>query len=356
MSTAVNKLRTPVRVGIVGVGFVGQVGHLLNYLELKDCEVVAIADVVPERRTAVQRKHGIPNAYESHRELLNRCDVDAVVAVTRPYHVGPVALDCLNAGKHVLTEKPMALTVGQGERLVEAAATNGLRYAIGYMRRHDEGVRQAKRVLDDLMATNELGPVTLARFYCFQGEDFCNCPGAVGLGGKRPEGLKSWPSAPEWLEPDRHADYYSFVNIFVHDINLMRYLFGRTPEARRFDMWAGDIGVALFDFGDFPAVLECGNIKQDKWTEGVEILFRHGRMTIDLPAAFLRDVPAKVTVYREGYEGHPEAFAVAPSWSFRKQAQAFIEDIANMREPVTSGSDALEDSRLIDRLWRLTGR
>jgi len=356
MPNSINESRASIRLGMVGVGYVGQVGHLLNYLDLETCEVVAIADLRPDLRQTVQRHHNIPNAYETHHELLEHGDVDAVVAITRPYHVGAIALDCLKAGKHVFTEKPMAVTVSQSELLVEAAETSGVNYAIGYMRRYDEGVLLAKRMLDDLMQSGELGRVTLARFYCYQGEDFCNCPGAVGLGEQRPEGLESWPTAPEWLAPGLRAAYSRFMNIFIHDINLMRYLFGKTPEPRHFNLWPGENGVALFDFGDFPAILECAEIEQDAWTEGVEILFQHGRMTIELPAAFLKNMPAKVTLYRKGHDGQPETLAVGQSWAFQRQAEDFIEDILSHRQPVSSGSDSLEDYRLIERLWQLAAR
>lgn len=346
-------IQAPIRLGMIGVGYVGQVGHLLNFLEADNCEVVAIADLRPELRETVRAHHNIPEAYATHQELLERSDIDAVAVVTRPYHVGAIALDCLNAGKHVFTEKPMALTVTQSAQLVEAAKAKNLRYAVGYMRRYDEGVQLAKRVLDELVASGELGSILFARFYCFGGEDFCNCPGSVGLGEPRPEGLNSWPKAPDWLARKHHESYFRFMNIFIHDLNLMRYLFEKTPTPTHFNLRLAQHGAATFDFGDFVAVLECAEMTQDEWTEGVEILFQRGRMTIELPAAFLKGVPARVTLYRAGFSNRSETFSLDPSWSFQRQAQAFIDDITQTREPVSSGADSIEDSRLLESLWRL---
>lgn len=349
------KTSAPVRLGMIGVGYVGQVGHLLNFLDAENCEVVAIADLRPDLRETVRSHHSIPAAYETHHELLAHEDVDAVAIVTRPYHVGAIALDCLNAGKHVFTEKPMAVTVDQSEKLVAAAAANDVRHAVGYMRRYDTGVQLAKRKLDEIVQSGELGRVLFARFYCFGGEDFCNCPGAVGLGEPRPDGIESWPKAPDWLPPEYANAYFRFMNIYIHDLNLMRYLFDRTPEPEYFRLVSDQHGSAAFDFGDFQAVLECAEMAQDEWTEGVEILFEKGRMTIELPAAFLKEVPATVTLYREGYSGQPETFSLAPSWSFRNQAQTFVDDILTGREPVSSGRDSIEDSRLLEDIWRLVG-
>lgn len=348
-------IQAPIRIGMIGVGYVGQVGHLLNFLKADNCEVVAIADIRPELRETVRAHHGISEAYATHEELLEHSDIDAVAVVTRPYHVGAIALDCLKAGKHVFTEKPMALTASQSEQLVEAAKTNNLRYTVGYMRRYDEGVQHAKRLLDEIVASGELGSILFARFYCFGGEDFCNCPGSVGLGEPRPEGLTSWPKAPDWLASKHHESYFRFMNIFIHDINLMRYLFGKTPTPTHLNLRPEQQGAVTFDFGNFAAVLECAEMAQDEWTEGVEILFQRGRMTIELPAAFLKDVPARVVLYRGGFSGRPETFTHEPSWSFRRQAQAFIDDIIYIREPASSGADSIEDNRLIESLWRLAG-
>ena len=102
---------------MVGVGYIGQIAHLANYAEMEGCEVTAIAEIRPSLRDAVQAHYGIPQAFTSHRELLDNADLDAVVAVTSRHHTGPVALDCLKAGKHLLTEKPMAATLGQAEPL-----------------------------------------------------------------------------------------------------------------------------------------------------------------------------------------------------------------------------------------------
>ncbi|MDP6053926.1 MAG: Gfo/Idh/MocA family oxidoreductase, partial [Candidatus Latescibacteria bacterium] len=119
MATFSKRTEKPVRIGMVGVGYIGQIAHLANYMETEGCEVVAIAEIRPDLRDAVAAHYGIPQAFPSHRELLDNAELDAVVAVTRRHHTGPVALDCLQAGKHLFTEKPMAATLQQAETLAE---------------------------------------------------------------------------------------------------------------------------------------------------------------------------------------------------------------------------------------------
>ncbi|MDP7190438.1 MAG: Gfo/Idh/MocA family oxidoreductase [Alphaproteobacteria bacterium] len=342
----------PVRVGMVGVGYIGQIAHLANYVEIEGCEVAAIAEIRPGLRDAVAAHYGIPQTFPSHRELLDNAEVDAVIAVTRRHHTGPVALDCLKAGRHLLTEKPMAATLECAETLAEAAKSARVQYAIGYMKRHDEGVQLAKELIEGFMASGELGPLTLAHFYCFQGHSFYELDTPVGLDEDRPEGLKSWAVAPDWLPRELHADYDNFMNIYTHDINLMRYLLGATPSVVHLDYRARAGSVALFDFGDFPAVLEFGLFEHRGWREGAEVFFQRGRLTIELPPPLLKDTPARVTLQRGGDGNETETLETKQSWSFRRQAQAFIDDLRDDHVPLASGEDAVEDIRLAETIWR----
>ncbi len=107
---------------------------------------MALAEYRPELRRKVATRYEIPRTYATHEELLDDPAVEAVVVVTPRAYTAPVTLDCLEAGKHVLTEKPMAGTVEQAKRLVVAAQTRNLRYAVGYMKRYDEGVQLAKKL------------------------------------------------------------------------------------------------------------------------------------------------------------------------------------------------------------------
>ncbi len=344
--------RAPVRVGMVGVGYFGQIAHLANYADMEGCEVTAIAEIRPGLRDAVQAHYGIPQAFPSHRELLDNVELDAVVVVTRRQHTGPVALDCLKAGKHLFTEKPMAACLRQAETLDETAQIAGVKYAIGYMKRHDEGVQLAKGMIEGLVASGELGPLTFARFYCFQGHHFYDLATPVGLGEERPEGLESWAVAPDWLPPELHADYDNFMNVYSHDINLMRYLLGATPSVLHLDYRAKAGSVALFDFGDFPAVLEFGALEHQGWSEGVEIFFQRGRLTIELPPPLFQDTPARVTLQRGGDGNVTETFETKQGWSFRRQARAFVDNIRDDHAPLASGGDAVEDIRLIETIWK----
>lgn len=340
-------------VGMIGVGFIGQLAHLMNLVEITNCRVVAVADLRPRLRKQVAARYGIPRTFSNHSELLNDREVEAVVIVTPRQYTGPVALDCLNAGKHVLTEKPMAATLEQGLRLVEAAKARQVNYAIGYMKRYDAGVQMAKVMLDELIATQELGPVTFARSHCFMGDSYCSPYGHV-VTDERPEYAdEGWPIAPHWLPKSRERDFAAYLNTYSHDINLLRWLFGRAPSAQFVNFANPDGRLAVLDFGSFIASLETGRSTNQGWDEITEIFFADGRLTIRTPPPLLRNVPATVELYRAGAIQEIRSPQCGWSWSFRRQSEAFVDDCLYGRTSINAGSDGIEDLRLGEALWRL---
>lgn len=343
----------PIGIGIVGAGMVGQVAHLANFSSLPGCRVVALAELRPELGRLAARKFGIDKVYRSHRDLLSDSEVQAVVVVTRPQAHGPIVLDALEAGRHVLSEKPMAHSVEQATRLVEAAARKNLRYAVGYMKRHDAGVQQAKTMLDELRKSGDLGRILLMRAYCYGGEFKCGTSDFVMTDEARPDGLETWIKGPEWLPKAHIDDFAAFLNVFIHDLNLMRHLAGAVPRVRAADMKRKNGRLVTFDFGEFPAVLEMAETASQDWIEGVEIVFEKGRLLLQFYSPMLRNQPARVELTRSS-DGRNEVLTprLEWSWAFRRQAEAFLGDIAAVREPLASGRDALNDLRLAEAIWK----
>src|SRR3989338_4121782 len=341
----------PIRVGIVGAGFIGQLAHIAHYAKIKDCRIVALAAGRSELRRKVAQRYGIPRTYSTHQELLKDPEVEAVVAVTARPGIGPVALDCLKAGKHLLTEKPMASTLEQAEKLVDAQPERKT-YAVGYMKRYDAGVQKAKEILDGLLRTGELGPILYARVHCFAGDAYCKADGHIVTDEKKTTDWETWGLAPDWVPDGQKQEYHQYLNMYCHDINLMRYLFGKTPVVSRVQFNDPGCKLAMFDFGGYSALLETGSFPGRAWDENVEIYFANGRLRIELPAALLRNVPAKFELTRGNVQDTLPSPS-GPSWSFQRQAEAFTQDVAQGRGSLSSGADSLEDIRLIETVWKM---
>ncbi len=339
-----------VRIGMIGAGMVGQLAHLSNFVRTPGCRVTALAELRPELGKAAMDTFGVPKMYPSHREMLAANEIDAAIVVTRRPATGPVVLDVLKAGKHVLSEKPMAHTTEQAARLVKAAADNNVVYSVGYMKRHDEGTAVARKLLSELTASNELGRIIMVRGYCFCGDFNVRPEGFVMTPEARPDGLSLWPVAPDWLPPQHAEDYAWFLNVFVHDLNILRYLTGHDLAVRSVDLSRRNGRVALLETSAYPVVLEMGEQAGTEWTEGVDIQFEKGRLTIQFPSPLIENKSATVTLTR-GKDS--EALNTGASWSFRRQAEAFVADVAGRRDPIASGADSVKDLDLVERIWRV---
>ena len=339
-------------IGFVGVGMVGQVAHLANYIDIADCKIVALAELRPELGRKAAARYGVKKVYQSHRELLTDDEVEAVVVVTRPHAHGPIVLDALEAGRHVLSEKPMAHTLAQALRLVEAAERRKLRYAVGFMKRHDAGAQMAKAMLDGLRASGELGRIVLMRAWCYGGDFRCGTSDFVMTDESRPDGLTTWPVTPAWIPAASVQDYAGFLNVFLHDLNIIRHLAGAEPEVRAVDFSRRNGRLVMLDFKEFPGMLEMAEIGSYDWQEGVEILFEKGRLTLQFPSPLLRNTPARVQLTRAGRSIETLTPRAPWSWAFKRQAEAFVADVTSGNEPLAGGRDALGDLRLAEAIWR----
>ena len=339
-----------IRIGMVGAGMVGQLAHLANFVQIAGCRVTALAELRPRLGAMAAEKFGVPVVFDSHLDMLAANAVDAAVVVTRRPATGPIVLDVLNAGKHVLSEKPMAHTTEQASRLVEVAARRQLIYSIGFMKRHDEGTAAAKQLLDQLIANNDLGRIILMRGWCFCGEFNVSSGGFAMTDENRPDGLDLWPSAPDWLPKEFHENYAWFLNVFVHDLNILRYFAGRQLEVRSVDLSRPNGRVVILDSGEYPIVLEMGEQTGTDWNEGLEIQFERGRLTLVFPSPLLNNKAAEVTLVRGN---KTTTVPTGTSWSFRRQAEAFVADIAGKRTPLASGADSVADLTLVEAIWRM---
>ena len=113
------------RVGVIGVGVIGQVMHLHFLRELRDrFEIAAICDLSIETARGCADEYGVDAVFTDWREML-RSPLDAVLVLTSGSHA-PIAVEAARAGLHVFVEKPMCFSTAEATEMVEAAATAGV--------------------------------------------------------------------------------------------------------------------------------------------------------------------------------------------------------------------------------------
>ncbi|HUY83239.1 MAG TPA: Gfo/Idh/MocA family oxidoreductase [Steroidobacteraceae bacterium] len=131
------------RTAVVGAGYLGRF-HAQKYAALADSTLIGIADPDPRAREALATELGVA-AYADHRALLGRVDAVSVVTPTPTHHA--IAKDFLEGGAHVLVEKPMTVTIAEGESLIRAARRAGRVLQVGHLERFNAAVRALQPIL-----------------------------------------------------------------------------------------------------------------------------------------------------------------------------------------------------------------
>jgi UDP-N-acetylglucosamine 3-dehydrogenase len=150
-------MKQKLRVGIIGAGRMAY-WHLKGYKKNKDAEVTAIAGKTPANIKKLQRSFSIPHGYTDYRKMLKAEKLDAVYITTPTHTHCQITIDCLEAGCHVLCEKPMAITLEEAERMIACEQQTRKILMIGFSQRFYKEFVYMK----DIIARGDLGAIKVA--------------------------------------------------------------------------------------------------------------------------------------------------------------------------------------------------
>jgi predicted dehydrogenase len=144
-----------VKIGIIGSGGIAG-AHVRAYQKMDDVRVLAVADIVPGKAEQFIQQYGLQEAqaFDDHQKLLE-LDLDAISVCTPNIAHHQASIDSLAAGKHVLVEKPLAITLEQGLEMVEAAKKAERMLSVGFQPRYDPNMLKVK----DIVQSGKLGDV-----------------------------------------------------------------------------------------------------------------------------------------------------------------------------------------------------
>jgi len=302
------------RVAVIGLG-IGQV-HLREYAQNPETRIVAVVDVLPERAEAARAQWGAPG-FGSIRDMLASVEVDAASVCTPPAAHARQVEELAAAGVHVLLEKPMAPTLGDCQRIVEAAARAGIVCMVGQKKRFYPLYAWLKAKLDA-----EFGPPRWA---------------AVKYALGRVD--KPW----FWAEEDGGGP---ILENAIHIWDLLRYLVGevQTVYAEGGNLFRPDFAaqpdtaaVALrFRSGAFASVA-CGY--------GSEWGFADERVSIATPLAVCEvsgpfDRPNLLRYVERRDPQTPHELAFEGVDGFREEIAEFVAAIRAGRPPAVTPQDA----------------
>ena len=194
-------------IGILGCGKIAQVRHIPEYIANKDANIVGFFDADAQRTREIAAKFG-GKAYSSAQELLADPAIDAVSVCVANFAHAELTIQALKAGKHVLCEKPMAITLEECENMMAEAARSGKRLLIGQNQRLAKAHAKAR----ELVAAGEIGRVVTFRT-------------TFGHGG--PETWSITPGKNTWFFDKKRAAMGAMADLGIHKTDMLRYILGQ---------------------------------------------------------------------------------------------------------------------------------
>lgn len=351
-----------IRIGFVGVGGMGQAAHLHHYVTNKDCEVVAIAEIRPKMRAAVARRWDIPHAFATHSELLaahadGTCRLDGIVAI-QPFTLhGQLIPQLFAAGVPVLTEKPIARSTEAAERIIAAEQTHkGAKAVIAYHKRSDPATAWVKAKMRELASSGELGKLRYVRVTMPPGDWIAGGFNQNIFTDDAAYGDKvTWDAAPAGFTAQQAKDHESFVNYYIHQVNLLRLLLGEDYRAT----YADPTGVVLHAQSDsgIPAVLEMAPWNNsNEWLEAATVCYEKGWISLRLfaPLTALRAGEVEMNI-DPGKGATPLTIrpAMPHIGAMQQQAANFLKLLRGEATDLCGAADAKKDIQIADSYIRL---
>ncbi|MBE6549822.1 MAG: Gfo/Idh/MocA family oxidoreductase [Ruminococcaceae bacterium] len=295
------------RIGIIGCGWIAE-SHMKSYLKQPDVEIVAGADLVPGKAKAFMEKFGVEGAkteYASHKEMLEdkSLNLDAVSICTYNRQHAQPAIDALNAGVHVLLEKPFTVTLDEAVAVMKAEKASGKVLSIGFQPRMNENMKQIKKIVE----SGELGQI----YY-------------IQTGGGRRRGIPT-PFGTTFIE-DKTAGIGALGDIGCYSLDMVlnaigypkpltvsgykSAFFGTDPKYSGYKNGKGEEYSKLFGVDDFAAAfvrLEGGIILDFRiaWAMNLDtpgdtiIMGTKGSLRIPSTECWNGDVGGAMKIYHE---------------------------------------------------------
>ena len=331
----------------------GQCAHLCNYAVLDTCEVVAIAEIKEQQAQRVAQRYAVPRVYSNHTAMLEREQLDGIVA-SQPFNRhGVLVPELARAGVPIFTEKPLAASIAVGETILEALRANGATHMVGYHKRSDPATAYAHALIDELKASGELGALRYVRILMPAGDWIARgFSGLISTDEPVPE--LAVDSAPADMDAETFRAYNAFVNYYIHQVNLMRHLLGE-PYRCTYAEPSGVLFAGESESGVACTIEMTPYATSVDWQESALVAFERGYVKLELPAPLASNRPGRVEVLRDPKGGAPEVTIPHLPWehAMYRQAVNFVRVVKGEAPPPCDAAEALEDLKVARDYIRL---
>ncbi|KAF7187560.1 Myo-inositol 2-dehydrogenase [Pseudocercospora fuligena] len=360
------------RVGILGAGLVAQTIHLPNLSLVSHLyKVTAICDISQKNVDHCASKFHIPHATTNAEEIFKSPNVDVVFILTSDEFHEPYVISAIEAGKHVLVEKPLSLSIPSAQRIIDASKKHPDSVVfVGYMRRYAKSFtqtfkREVATIPRILYARVRDFPGPNPRFVdesgTFMVENTKDIP--VSAGEERNRRLdvlfkEAFPDQ-EVTEEKKKACRF-FGSLGSHDISLMREAIG-FPESVAGVAFNEPFYNAIFNFRNrsggkepYSVTYESGIDEVFDFDAHVAVYGENKRVFIQYDSPFVKGLPIKVTVQENNQYGEFESREVLGSYvdAFTEELQELYDCVVNGKEVKTTVEDAIQDLRIYDMMYK----
>lgn len=353
-----------IRIGVVGCGLIAQTMHLPHLLELDDrFELAALCDVSPATLRHVGDRYGVARRFADHRELLGS-PLDAVLVASPDSHA-PVVLDALRAGKHVLAEKPLCYTLREADEILAAREAAGTVCMVGYMKRYDPAFRRALprlRGIRDLRAVHVtvLHPSEAAQVAHHDVRRFGDAPPDTRARLRAEQDRLIREAVGEVTPLERRVFAECLLSTLVHDVNLLRALWGSPDTVLSTEAWAGarSLVTVLRWASGVRGVVALHYL--DDLAHYEETLAGYGpaeRVRLVFPSPFFRNAPTTLVVEETvGGAVAETRLTVSMREAFKEELVHFADCVDHGRTPETGPAEARGDVELLHRIFHALRR
>jgi predicted dehydrogenase len=324
-----------VKIGVLGTGIIIRDFHLLTLQNHPKAEIVAAGNLHPESLEHLAAEFHIPKTYTDFAMMAADPDIDAVINGLPNYLHAPVTIQMLEAGKHVLCEKPMAMSVAEGRKMIEAARQAERKLMIAHMWRFDREILW----LRDLVTSGRLGEIFKAKSHSIW--------------------LYEGPAPESWFVKRELAGGGALADMGVHAVDTLRFVLGDARPTKVFanvgthfqDIELDDTATLFLEFeGGIVALIEAG--WYHLYTNGLE-----GYTQVFGTKGYARALPSELHMHVEGVWSviHPELPKRKQQVDmpmYQAQIDYFMDCVLNDKEPTPGGIDGLWAMRVLEAAYR----
>jgi UDP-N-acetyl-2-amino-2-deoxyglucuronate dehydrogenase len=312
----------PIRMGLIGCGGISR-AHARGYQNLPELfQVTATCDVVEENAAERGKQLGAERIYTDYEKMLREADIDAVdICLPHDLHA-EVSNSALEAGKHVMVEKPIAITLEEADSMIAAAEKAGTVLMVALNERYDPAHERIRQMISD---------GTLGQLLCIRIDHNQNV--------KLPEG--------HWIRSRDQLGGGVLIGSGIHRVDLLRWFGGEVVRVANFQVeWPermeGEVAAVmsvLFESGCIGEVTAIWAVRKAPWYEGVWVygtegsIYRLNGLFWDSPDGYVKlDIPE--------------------ADSFTEELRHFGQCILSGHKPLTSGEEARRSLEVVLAAYR----